>query len=90
MVYGIRFGGIYRKEEEEDEDEDQRRHPSMLQGVPLPLLEERFSLPPFREGLLAVLVCLRLLVVNKISRVCGSGVECEPSVCPGTAASRST
>ena len=86
MVYRIRLGGIYRKEEEENADENERGHPGMLQGVSLPLLKERLSLPPFREGFLAISLCLRLLFVNRFPGV-SKGVLCAPSMCPETAVS---
>ncbi len=66
MVYGIRLSRVDREHGEEDSDENQGGDPSVLQGIPLPLLKESLCFPAFRERFLAISVVLRLLIVSQV------------------------
>jgi len=60
----IRFGRVDEIQAEEDGNENEGSDPCVLQRISLPLLEECFGFPPFREGFLAISLILRLLNVS--------------------------
>jgi len=72
FMYRICRSRINGIEEEEDRKYGEGHNPSILQRVPLPLLEDIPRFPPFREGLFTVSVALSLLCMS-IRRVAGKG-----------------
>lgn len=68
IMNGIRRRRVDGVEREDYSYEDERGDPSMLQRISFPLLEEASCLPPFREGLFAVSIILRLFNISWVQQ----------------------